>query len=71
MIPSLLLAAVETVGATSLIAILIWLLVLAVVVYLIWLIISMLPLPEPIRTVILGIIALVLLLIVISKLGLL
>jgi hypothetical protein len=68
-IPSLLLAAAETVGATSLIGVLIWLLVLAVVVYVIWLILNMLPLPEPIKTIILCILGLVLLLVIIQRLG--
>ena len=69
MIPSLLLAAAETVGATSLISVLIWLLVLAVVCYIIWLILNMLPLPEPIRTIILCILGLVLLLVIVQRLG--
>jgi hypothetical protein len=69
MITPLFLAAAETVGATSLISVLIWLLVLAVVVYVIWLILNMLPLPEPIRTIILCILGLVLLLVIVQRLG--
>ena len=46
----------------GLISLLIWLLVLAVVVYLIFLVIGMLPIPEPIKTVITVVIALILLL---------
>ena len=68
-IPFFLLAAAETVGATSLISVLIWLLVLAVVVYVIWLILNMLPLPEPIRTIILCVLGLVLLLVIVQRLG--
>jgi hypothetical protein len=69
MITPLFLAAVETVGATSLISVLIWLLVLAVVVYVIWLILNMLPIPEPIKTIILCILGLVLLLVIVQRLG--
>jgi hypothetical protein len=69
MITPLFLAAAEAVGASSLISILIWLLILAVVVYVIWLILNMLPLPEPIKTIILCILGLVLLLVIVQRLG--
>jgi hypothetical protein len=68
-IPLLLLAAGEVASSGGLIALLIWLLVLAVVIYVVWLILNMLPLPEPIKTIILCILGLVLLLVVISRLG--
>ena len=69
MIPAFLLAAAETVGGASLISLLIWLLVLAVVIYVVFLILNMLPIPEPIRTIVLCILGLILLLVVINRLG--
>lgn len=65
----LLLAAVETVGATSLIGLLIWLVVLVAVVYCLFLLLNMLPIPEPFRTIILVVIGLVLLLVIVNRLG--
>jgi hypothetical protein len=67
MIPLLL--AAEVVAGTSLIALLIWLIVLAVVVWLLFLIIGMLPIPEPIKTIITVVIALILLLVIVQRLG--
>ena len=64
-----LLAAAEVIGGTSLISLLIWLIILAVVVWLLFLIIGMLPLPEPIKTIITVVIALILLLVIVQRLG--
>lgn len=61
-----LLAAMEGAGLISL---LIWLVVLAIVIWLVFLIIGMLPLPEPIKTIVTVVIALILLLVVINRLG--
>ena len=68
MIPILatILAVAEGAGLINL---LIWLIVLAVVVWLLFLIIGMLPLPEPIRTIITVVIALILLLVIVQRLG--
>jgi hypothetical protein len=65
----LLIAATEVVGGYSLISVLIWLLIFAVVVYLVFLILGMLPLPEPIRTVITIVVALILLLVLLQRIG--
>jgi hypothetical protein len=59
----------ETVAASGLISLLIWLLVLAAVVYCLFLLLNMLPIPEPFRTIIVVIIALVLLLVIVQRLG--
>jgi hypothetical protein len=61
-----LLGAVETGGLISL---LIWFIVAAVVIYLIFLILGMLPLPEPIRTIIVVVVALIILLLLVNRLG--
>ena len=63
---TVLLAAAEGAGLISL---LIWLIVLAVVVWLLFLIVGMLPLPEPIKTIITVVIALILLLVIVQRLG--
>lgn len=63
-----LLAALETAGLVS---ILIWLFVLAVVVYVVFLILGMLPIPEPIKTILLCIVGLIILLLLVQRLGLL
>lgn len=62
----LLLAALEGAGLISL---LIWLLVLCVVIYLLFFILGHLALPEPIRTVIVVVVALILLLFLVNRLG--
>lgn len=62
----LLLAALETGGLISL---LIWLVVVAVVVYIVYLIFTYIPLPEPIKTIILCVLGLILFLVVIRSLG--
>lgn len=64
-----LLALIAAVEGSGLISLLIWLIVLAVVVWLLFLIIGMLPLPEPIRTIITVVIALILLLVIVQRLG--
>ena len=70
LIPHLLLAA-ETGTAGGLISLLIWLLVLAAVIYVIVLILRMLPIPEPFRTIIMVVIGLILLVFLVQHLGLL
>lgn len=65
---ALFIAALETVGLVS---ILIWLLVLAIVVYVIFLILGMLPIPEPIRTILCLVVGLIILLLLVQRLGLL
>lgn len=62
----MILAAAES---TGLISLLIWLLILAVVVYVVFLILSMLPIPEPIKTIICIIIGLAFLLVIVQRLG--
>ena len=69
MIVPFLLAALETAAAPSLISLLIWLLVLAIVIYVVFLILNMIPMPEPIRTIVLCVLGLILLLVVIQRLG--
>ena len=64
---ALILAALETGG---LITLLIWFLVLAIVIYVVFLILGMLPIPEPIRTIVLCILGLILLLVVLNRVGL-
>jgi hypothetical protein len=59
----------ETVAGTGLIGLLIYLLILSVVIYVVWLIMNMLPIPEPIKTIVLCILGLVLLLVIVSRLG--
>lgn len=63
---ALILAAAEGAGLISLA---IWLLIAAVIIYLVFLVIGMLPLPEPIKTIITVVIALILLLVIIQRLG--
>lgn len=65
---ALLLAAIESV---SLISLLIWLLVFAIVIYIVFLILGMLPIPEPIRTIVLCVLGVILLLVLVQRLGLL
>lgn len=65
----LLLAAGEVAASSGLIALLIWLLVLAVIIFVVFKILQMIPMPEPIRTIVLCILGLVLLLVVIQRLG--
>lgn len=62
-----LLAAAEFGG---LIGLLVWLLILAIVVYVIFLILGMLPIPEPVRTILCLVIGLAILLVIIQRLGL-
>jgi hypothetical protein len=61
-----LLAAAETSGLISL---LIWLVVLAGVIWILFLILGMFPLPEPIRTIIVVVAALIILLVIVNRLG--
>ena len=68
MIALALLAALET---TGLVSIIVWLVVLAVVVYVIFLILGMLPIPEPIRTILCLGVGLIILLLLVQRLGLL
>jgi hypothetical protein len=65
-IPLALIALAEGAGLISL---LIWLLVLCVVIYLLFFILGHLALPEPIRTVIVVVVALILLLFLVNRLG--
>jgi hypothetical protein len=66
---TLLLLAAELIGGPSLIAVLIWLLVFLVVVYIVYLILGHMPIPEPWKTVILLIVGLILLLVLLSHFG--
>ena len=67
-----LLLAVETIVAgPSLITVLIWLLVFALVVYLVFLIVSYMPLPEPFKAVFVCVVGIILLLVLLAKFGLL
>ena len=68
---TLLLLAIETlVAGPSLITILIWLLVFALVVYLVFLIVNYMPIPEPFKTVIVCVVGIILLLVLLQKFGL-
>lgn len=64
---ALILAAFE---GSALISLLIWLLVVAVVIYVLFLVLGMLPIPEPIKTILLCVVGLILFLIIIQRLGL-
>jgi hypothetical protein len=63
----LILAATE---ASGLLGLLIWLLIFALVVYVIYLILGMLPLPQPIKNIVLIIVGVLLLIYLLSRLGL-
>jgi hypothetical protein len=65
----LLLAAVEVVSSMSLISVLIWLLVFAIVVYLAFFIVQRIPIPEPWKTVIVCIVAIILLVVLLQRFG--
>ena len=67
MTAALLLAAAE---AVPLLGILIWLLIFAVIVWVVFLILGMLPLPEPVKTIITVVVGLILLIVLVSRLGL-
>jgi hypothetical protein len=64
---ALILAALETAGLVSL---LIWLLVFAVVIYVLYLILGMLPIPEPVKTILLCVVGIILLIVLVQRLGL-
>ena len=64
-------AALLVATTVPLLQLVIWLLILAVVIWLVFLIIGMLPLPEPIKTIITVVIALIFLLVLVQQLGLL
>ena len=63
---ALLIAAAE---ATGLISLLIWLLVFALVIYAVFLCLGMIPLPPPARNIVTIIVAVILLVILFSRLG--
>lgn len=63
--------AVSTLGGTSLISLLIWLLILACVIYIVFLILGMLPIPAQVKTIITVILGLIFLLVLVERLGLL
>lgn len=63
--------AVSTLGGTSLISLLIWLLILACVIYVVFLILGMLPIPAQVKTIITVILGLIFLLVLVERLGLL
>lgn len=65
---ALILAVAEAAG---LISILIWLLILAVVVWVVYMIIGFMKIPEPIGTIICVIVGLIILLLLVQRLGLL
>jgi hypothetical protein len=69
MIPALFLAVAEGGAAFSLVSLLIWLVVFAVVIYVLFLILGMFPLPEPIKTIILCVVGVILLVIFAQRLG--
>ncbi len=55
-------------GTSSLISLLVWLLVMCVVLYIVWLILSLLPIPNPaIKNILIAIICLIALLIFIDR----
>ena len=54
-----------------LINLVVWLLIFVIVVYLIFLIIGMLPIPQPFKNIIVILVALILLLVLVQQLGLL
>lgn len=64
---TLILAAI---GSSSLINLLIWLLVLAIVIYVVYLILGMLPLPGNVKTIATLVLGLIFLLILLNHLGL-
>lgn len=66
---TLLLAAAETMGGASLISILVWLLVFGIIVYAVFLVLGMLPLPQPIKTIIVLLIAVVMVIWLLARLG--
>lgn len=59
----------ETVTAAPLMSVLIWLLIFAVVIWLVYFILSHTPIPEPVRTVVLVIVGIILLLVLFNRLG--
>jgi hypothetical protein len=65
MITSIILAA----STGTLVSLLIWLLVLAVVIWVIYLLVGMLPLPAQVKTIICAILALIFLLVILQRLG--
>jgi hypothetical protein len=70
LLPLLLAAAEVVVAGPSLISILIWLLVFLIVVYLAFVIVQHMPVAEPWKTIIVCIVALILLLVLLSRFGL-
>ena len=58
-------------GIESLVMLLVWILVLAVVVWLVFYVLNQIALPQPVRAVITVIVAVVLLLFLLSRLGML
>jgi hypothetical protein len=65
MITSILLAA--TTG--SLVSLLIWLLILCVVIWVVYLLVGMLPLPANVKTIVCAILALIFLIVILQRLG--
>jgi hypothetical protein len=65
MITSIILAA----STGTLVSLLIWLLVLAVVIWVVYLLVGMLPLPAQVKTIICAILALIFLLVILQRLG--
>lgn len=56
-------------GGGGLVSLLIWLLVLAIVCYVVFLILGMLPIPQPIKTIVCLILGLIFLLVLLGHLG--
>ena len=58
-----------TLGSSGLVSLLIWLLVLCLVIYVVFLILGMLPIPEPAKKIVTIILAVIFLLVLLQHLG--
>lgn len=67
---NLFLLALAPLAGTGLISLLVWLLILALVIWCVFIVLGMIPLPNPIRQIITVILALIFLLVLLSHLGL-
>lgn len=66
---ALLLSTAVILGGGSLVGLLIWLLILALVIYCVFLVLGMLPLPEPAKRIVTVILAIIFLLVLLQHLG--